>query len=171
MADGPTIAVGVGVSDPFPTAEKDLLSSGSNASPTMAGSASAEESVLPASWTDAYRWDSLWRKKPLKTSIEQETATRHMSWIDLTAYGIAGTIGSGIYVTCGRVARDHAGPGVVASILLAGILSALTGICYLEFASALPISGSGMRKHLMSQAMPICTPWLASSPHGSSAGI
>lgn len=91
-----------------------------------------------------YSWAALNRRKPLEDSLAQEISTvRHLRWWDLTAFGIATTIGSGIYVTCGLVARDLTGPSVVFSTLIAGAISILTGICYLEFASSLPISGSG----------------------------
>ncbi len=86
---------------------------------------------------------SLSRTKPIEQSLAEETTTKTLRWYDLTAYGIAATVGSGIYVTVGSVARNDAGPAVIFSTLIAGILSILTGICYLEFASALPISGSG----------------------------
>lgn len=91
-----------------------------------------------------YSWSALNRRKPLEDSLAQEiSTTRHLKWWDLTAFGIATTIGSGIYVTCGLVARDLTGPSVVISTMIAGAISILTGICYLEFASSLPISGSG----------------------------
>lgn len=91
-----------------------------------------------------YSWKALSRRKPLEDSLAQEVSTiRHLKWWDLTAFGIATTIGSGIYVTCGLVARDLTGPAVVFSTMIAGAMSILTGICYLEFASSLPISGSG----------------------------
>lgn len=93
---------------------------------------------------DNYSWKALNRRKPLEDSLAQEVSTvRHLKWWDLTAFGIATTIGSGIYVTCGLVARDLTGPSVVFSTMIAGAISILTGICYLEFASSLPISGSG----------------------------
>lgn len=90
------------------------------------------------------------RKKPIEKSLSEATAERTLRWYDLTAYGIAATVGSGIYVTVGSVARNNAGPAVILSTLIAGTLSILTGICYLEFASALPISGSGMAFSLSS---------------------
>ena len=91
-----------------------------------------------------YSWKALNRRKPLEDSLAQEVNTvRHLKWWDLTAFGIATTIGSGIYVTCGLVARDLTGPSVIFSTMIAGAISILTGICYLEFASSLPISGSG----------------------------
>lgn len=86
---------------------------------------------------------ALTRKKPIEKGISQTTSEKTLGWYDLTAYGIAATVGSGIYVTCGKMAKYNAGPAVVFSTALAGALSLLTGICYLEFASSLPISGSG----------------------------
>jgi len=86
---------------------------------------------------------SLSRKKPIEKSISETAAEKTLRWYDLTAYGIAATVGSGIYVACGYTAKTYAGPAVVLSTGIAGLLSLFTGICYLEFASSLPISGSG----------------------------
>lgn len=95
------------------------------------------------------------RRKPVEKSLSEETTVRTLTWIDLTMYGVAATVGSGIYSIVGNVARgrtfdesktyyiDPLGIDVIYSIMIAGSLSLLTSICYLEFASALPISGSG----------------------------
>lgn len=88
-------------------------------------------------------YQRLIRKKPVEKSLAEATSNKTLKWYDLAAYGIAATVGSGIYVTVGKVAKDCSGPAVILSTLIAGILSLLTGVCYLEFASALPISGSG----------------------------
>lgn len=96
-----------------------------------------------ASSKDAGFMQSLGRKKPVEKSMAEVTSEKTLQWYDLTAYGIAATVGSGVYVTVGQVARNLAGPAVLFSTLIAGLLSLFTGICYLEFASALPISGSG----------------------------
>lgn len=82
------------------------------------------------------------RKKILKEESEESKSKRTLVWYDLAAYGIAATVGSGIFFSCGEVAQT-AGPSVIFSIIIAGILSILTGICYLEFASSIPVSGSG----------------------------
>jgi APA family basic amino acid/polyamine antiporter len=97
---------------------------------------------------------NFFRKKPVEKSLSEETTPRTLTWVDITMYGIAATVGSGVYATVGIVAHgqneaasggfvDATGPAVLFSTLVAGLLSFLTSICYLEFASALPISGSG----------------------------
>ena len=62
--------------------------------------------------------------------------------VDLTALGIGAIIGTGIFVLTGQAAAAHAGPGIVLSMVLAGIVSALAALCYAEFASAVPVAGS-----------------------------
>ncbi len=60
----------------------------------------------------------------------------------LTAIGLGGIIGVGIFVLTGTVAAGHAGPAVVLSFLIAGIASAAAALCYAEFAGLIPVSGS-----------------------------
>jgi hypothetical protein len=62
--------------------------------------------------------------------------------LDLTLLGIGAIIGTGIFVLTGVAAVDHAGPGVIASFAVAGIVCAAAGLCYAEFATLFPISGS-----------------------------
>lgn len=83
-------------------------------------------------------------KKPLSESINQSYSycKKNLSWYHLLAYGISATIGSGIYVTIGVTAKNIAGPAVILSILLAGGLSCLTALCYLELSNIVPASGS-----------------------------
>ncbi len=61
---------------------------------------------------------------------------------DLVTLGIGAVIGTGIFVLTGQAAAAHAGPAIVLSMLLAGLAAALAGLCYAEFASTVPISGS-----------------------------
>jgi APA family basic amino acid/polyamine antiporter len=67
---------------------------------------------------------------------------RALGPIDLVMLGIGGIIGTGIFVLTGVAAVDHAGPAVVASFAVAGLACALAGLCYAEFATMIPISGS-----------------------------
>jgi APA family basic amino acid/polyamine antiporter len=62
--------------------------------------------------------------------------------VDLTALGIGAIIGTGIFVLTGQAAAAHAGPGIVLSMVLAGLVSTLAALCYAEFASTVPVAGS-----------------------------
>src|SRR5262245_10064113 len=62
--------------------------------------------------------------------------------IDLTWLGIGAIIGTGIFVLTGQAAAAHAGPAIVLSMILAGVVSTLAALCYAEFASTVPIAGS-----------------------------
>ena len=67
---------------------------------------------------------------------------RVLGRFDLVALGIGAVIGAGIFVLTGHVAGANAGPGVVLSMLVAGFVSALAGLCYAELAASVPVSGS-----------------------------
>jgi APA family basic amino acid/polyamine antiporter len=60
----------------------------------------------------------------------------------LTAIGIGGIIGVGVFVLAGQQAAINAGPAVVISFLIAGIASAAAALCYAEFAGLIPVTGS-----------------------------
>jgi len=60
----------------------------------------------------------------------------------LTAIGIGGIIGVGVFVLAGQQAALNAGPAVAISFLIAGIASAAAALCYAEFAGLIPVTGS-----------------------------
>ncbi|MED6169791.1 Carnitine O-acetyltransferase mitochondrial [Stylosanthes scabra] len=60
----------------------------------------------------------------------------------LIGIGVGSTIGAGVYVLVGTVAREEAGPALTISFLLAGIAAALSAFCYAELASRCPSAGS-----------------------------
>ncbi|MBD8874425.1 amino acid permease [Rhodanobacter sp. DHB23] len=60
----------------------------------------------------------------------------------LTAIGIGGIIGVGVFVLAGQQAALNAGPAVILSFLIAGIASAAAALCYAEFAGMIPVTGS-----------------------------
>jgi APA family basic amino acid/polyamine antiporter len=62
--------------------------------------------------------------------------------VELTSLGIGAIIGTGIFVLTGQAAAAYAGPAIVLSMILAGIVSALAALCYAEFASTVPVAGS-----------------------------
>jgi len=60
----------------------------------------------------------------------------------LTALGIGAVIGGGIFVITGQAAAGHAGPAIILSFVLAAICCSFAAICYAEFATLIPMSGS-----------------------------
>ena len=90
----------------------------------------------------------LFRTKPIESILAQAdkegegTLKRTLSVTALTLLGVGAVIGTGIFVLTGQAAGRHAGPAVVVSMILAGIVSALAALCYSEFASTVPVSGS-----------------------------
>ncbi len=89
------------------------------------------------------------RRKPVDVILaqnEESTGGEHLKrtlgvW-GLMALGIGAIIGTGIFVLTGKAAATSAGPGVVISFVIAGIVSALAALCYAELASTVPVSGS-----------------------------
>lgn len=90
---------------------------------------------------------SLFRTKSIEASIaetdEQEFALKkNLSALDLTVFGIGVIIGAGIFTLTGRAAAQHAGPAIVLSFAIAAFACGLAALCYAEFASTIPVSGS-----------------------------
>jgi len=91
---------------------------------------------------------SLFATKPIGRIIAEaeetgeHTLKKALSALDLTTLGIGAIIGTGIFVLTGQAAGDKAGPAVIISMILAGIVSAFAALCYSEFAASVPISGS-----------------------------
>ncbi len=67
---------------------------------------------------------------------------RRLTALDLTVFGVGVIIGAGIFTLTGRVAQANAGPGVAISFVLAAVCCGLAALCYAEFASTVPVSGS-----------------------------
>src|SRR4051812_3845178 len=88
----------------------------------------------------------LFRRKSV-TALQAEAAgdqslKRALGPVALTALGVGAIIGTGIFVLTGTVAAQNAGPAVVLSFVLAGVASVFAALCYSEFASLVPMSGS-----------------------------
>nr|GEU34055.1 cationic amino acid transporter 2, vacuolar-like [Tanacetum cinerariifolium] len=67
---------------------------------------------------------------------------KELSVLHLIAIGVGSTIGAGVYILVGTVAREHSGPALAFSFLIAGIAAALSAFCYAELASRCPSAGS-----------------------------
>ncbi|HSD75704.1 MAG TPA: amino acid permease [Steroidobacteraceae bacterium] len=95
----------------------------------------ATKPVQPAPHVDA--------GEPVEGSLQGEVGLRRaLSSRHLVLLGIGAIIGAGIFVLTGQAAANHAGPAIILSFVLAGVACAFAGLCYAEFASMLPVSGS-----------------------------
>jgi APA family basic amino acid/polyamine antiporter len=94
----------------------------------------------------------IFRRKSLDTILSdiegsENQLKRALGPFDIIMLGIGAIIGSGIFATIGTAVagdavRAGAGPGIVLSFILTAIACAFCGLCYAEFASLVPISGS-----------------------------
>jgi basic amino acid/polyamine antiporter, APA family len=84
------------------------------------------------------------RKSVAQVQRETETSElkRSLGPWNLVFLGIGCIIGAGIFVRTGNAAALHAGPAVLLSFVIAGIVCAFAGLCYAELSSTLPVSGS-----------------------------
>lgn len=79
----------------------------------------------------------------LQAEVGQRTDFRRVLGLwQLTAIGIGGIIGVGIFVLAGQQAALNAGPAVALSFIIAGFGSACAALCYAEFAGLIPVTGS-----------------------------
>ncbi|CDY29954.1 BnaC01g40540D [Brassica napus] len=67
---------------------------------------------------------------------------KKLTVVDLVAIGVGTTIGAGVYILVGTVARQHTGPALAVSFFIAGLAAALSACCYAELASRCPSAGS-----------------------------
>jgi basic amino acid/polyamine antiporter, APA family len=94
---------------------------------------------------------SLFRKKPISVILkdasqgllegEHVILNKTLSVRDLTAFGVAAVVGAGIFSTIGSAAADG-GPAVAILFIFTGFACAFSALCYAEFASIIPVSGS-----------------------------
>jgi APA family basic amino acid/polyamine antiporter len=86
----------------------------------------------------------MWRIKSLDAILataEKKSLTRSLGAFQLTMLGIGAVIGTGIFVLTAEAAQK-AGPGMMLSFIIAGLVCAFAALCYAEMASMVPVSGS-----------------------------
>ncbi|GED58624.1 amino acid permease [Brevibacillus formosus] len=91
--------------------------------------------------------NQLLRKKSVTQMLEQVDKTesslkKSLGAFDLTMLGIGAIMGTGIFVLTGVAAALHAGPALVLSFVIAALACVFAALCYAEFASTVPVSGS-----------------------------
>lgn len=90
----------------------------------------------------------LFTKKPIEVLLAQandegeHSLKRGLGAGSLTLLGVGGVIGAGIFVLTGQQAAINAGPAIVWSFVIAGVVCALAALCYAELASMIPVAGS-----------------------------
>lgn len=78
----------------------------------------------------------------IQADAKRSDLKRTLSATNLVSLGVGAIIGAGIFVITGQAAATAAGPALIISFLIAGLVCAFAGLCYAELASTLPVSGS-----------------------------
>jgi len=85
-----------------------------------------------------------WRVKSLDSILanaEKKSLHRSLGAFQLTLLGIGAIIGTGIFVLTAEAAQK-AGPGMMMSFIVAGLVCAVAALCYSELTAMVPVSGS-----------------------------
>src|SRR5918998_1183939 len=91
---------------------------------------------------------NLFARKPIDKlmaeaqEVGEHSLRRSLGPWNLIALGIGAIIGAGLFVRTAAAIADRAGPSVVLAFIVAGVGCAFAGLCYAEFASMIPVSGS-----------------------------
>lgn len=87
----------------------------------------------------------IFSKKPINellNSKSDKSLKRSIGPVGLTLLGLGSIIGAGIFIVTGFAAANYSGPALLISFIISAIACAFTALCYAEFASMIPVSGS-----------------------------
>ena len=88
---------------------------------------------------------AFWNRRKQLDSLVSNNAHQALkptlSWIHLIGLGVGGIVGTGIYTLTG-VGAGLAGPGVILSFVIAGIVCACAALAYAEMSTMMPVAGS-----------------------------
>ncbi|CAF4590037.1 unnamed protein product, partial [Rotaria magnacalcarata] len=86
------------------------------------------------------------QRKPMVTlQVEIDTQIefkRTLTWWQLLAIGLGAIIGNGIFVLSGQAASIFAGPSVIVSFILTGIIALFSASSFSELGAMMPLAGS-----------------------------
>lgn len=119
----------------------------SSATPSSVTNASVNYTATvatPASNTETPFWGKLVRTKPIAPANSGESGglRKTLTAWNLIMFGVSAMIGTGIFVLTGEAASTAAGPALMISILITGVLCGFCALCYSELAAMIPVSGS-----------------------------
>lgn len=87
----------------------------------------------------------LFRKKKIRNLLSQKNVGQFKKTLkatDLIFLGVGAIVGTGIFILPGTVAALHSGPAIIFSFIIAAIVCMLAGMCYSEFSTSIPVTGS-----------------------------
>ncbi|MDN4494077.1 amino acid permease [Ureibacillus aquaedulcis] len=88
---------------------------------------------------------NIFRKKQIGDLLKRKEGIQlkqTLGAFDLIMLGVGAIVGTGIFILPGTVSATHSGPAIVISFIIAAFVCALAGMCYSEFSSAIPVTGS-----------------------------
>lgn len=77
-----------------------------------------------------------------KVTGEGGGLSRSLKLQSIIGLGVGALIGAGIFVLTGQAAAKFAGPAIILSFVIAGMVCACAGLCYSEMAACCPVAGS-----------------------------
>uniref|UniRef100_A0A4W2CGJ7 Cationic amino acid transporter C-terminal domain-containing protein n=1 Tax=Bos indicus x Bos taurus TaxID=30522 RepID=A0A4W2CGJ7_BOBOX len=101
------------------------------------------------------------RRKPQFREEPESPETPPLNTLDLVVIGLDNMLGAGIYILIGGVAKYVAGPAIILFLLVAGLTTLLSGLCYVELATGVkvPVSGYYVSYVTMGQLYAFITGW------------